>query len=98
MESRDLILEKLERIEKNIVGLKSIFNVEELMDYTGFTKSYIYKLVHINEIPYSKPNGKLLFFEREKIDKWLLRNAIKSNDEINQEALNYAYKKNKSSL
>ncbi|WP_449401362.1 helix-turn-helix domain-containing protein [Chryseobacterium wanjuense] len=40
------------------------FNVEELADYTGFSKSYIYKLVHSNIIPYSKPNGKTLFFEK----------------------------------
>ncbi|MDO4782118.1 MAG: helix-turn-helix domain-containing protein [Capnocytophaga felis] len=96
MESKNIILEKLEKIEKHIVGLKSIFNVEELREYTGFTKSYIYKLVHTNEIPYSKPNGKLLFFERAKIDEWLLRNSIKSNDEISKEAINYALKKRKS--
>lgn len=97
MENKDIILEKLEKIEKHIVGLKSIFNVEELMEYTGFKKSNIYKLVHTNEIPYSKPNGKLLFFEREKIDEWLLRNTIKSNDEIKEETLKHIFKKNKKS-
>lgn len=37
----ELILHKLNRIEKHIFGLKSILNVEELAEYTGFKKSYI---------------------------------------------------------
>lgn len=83
----ELILEKLNRIEKYIVGLKEILNVEELSDYTGFTKSHIYKLVHKSQIPYSKPGGKVLFFERKKIDFWLLQNSFKSTFEIEEEAL-----------
>lgn len=91
----EIILHKLNRIEKHIFGLKAIFNVEELSDYTGFKKSYIYKLVHFNSIPFSKPNGKVLFFERKKIDEWLLKNSHKSNDEIQQEALEFSLRKNK---
>lgn len=83
----DIIIQKLNRIEKFIFGLKQILNVEELSDYTGFTRSYIYKLVHTSQIPYSKPGGKVLFFERKKIDLWLLQNSSKSNSEIEAEAL-----------
>jgi len=89
----ELILHKLNRIEKHIFGLKSILNVEELADYTGFKKSYIYKLVHENLIPFSKPNGKVLFFERKKIDEFLLQNASKSKDEISNEAVEFSFKK-----
>ncbi|QIY83030.1 helix-turn-helix domain-containing protein [Chryseobacterium sp. NEB161] len=89
----ELILHKLNRIEKHIFGLKSILNVEELAEYTGFKKSYIYKLVHENLIPFSKPNGKVLFFERKKIDEFLLQNASKSKDEISKEALEFSLKK-----
>lgn len=92
MES-DLILHKLNRIEKYIFGLKSILNVEELAEYTGFKKSYIYKLVHENLIPYSKPNGKVLFFDRQKIDEFLLQNASKSKEEINRESIEFSLKK-----
>lgn len=89
----DLILHKLNRIEKFIFSLKDILNVEELSEYTGFAKSYIYKLVHTSKIPYSKPNGKTLFFERRKIDDWLLQNKFKSESEINKEAFNYTLNK-----
>lgn len=89
----EIILHKLNRIEKYIFGLKSILNVEELAEYTGFKKSYIYKLVHENLIPYSKPNGKVLFFDRQKIDEFLLQNAIKSKDEISREAIEFSLQK-----
>lgn len=89
----EIILHKLNRIEKHIFGLKTVLNVTELADYTGFRKSYIYKLVHKNSIPFSKPNGKVLFFERKKIDDWLLQNSYKSNDEIQREALEFISKK-----
>ena len=95
MENNEIILHKLNRIEKHIFGLKEILNVEELADYTGFKKSYIYKLVHSNSIAFSKPNGKVLFFERKKIDEWLLKNSHKSNDEIQHEAIEFSLRKNK---
>ena len=89
----EIILHKLNRIEKHIFSLKPILNVEELAEYTGFKKSYIYKLVHSNSLPFSKPNGKILFFDKSKIDEWLLSNSSKSNIEIEQEALEFALKK-----
>ena len=91
----EIILRKLSRIEKHIFGLKTILNVEELSDYTGFKKSYIYKLVHTNSIPYSKPNGKILFFERKKIDDWLLQNNHKSNDDIQSLAIEFSHRSKK---
>ncbi len=93
MEKDEIILHKLNRIEKYIFGLKEILNVEELSDYTGFKKSYIYKLVHSNSIAFSKPNGKVLFFERKKIDEWLLRNSHKSHEEIQQDAIEFSLRK-----
>lgn len=84
---RELILLKLDRIEKHIFGLKTILNVDELSEYTGFKKSYIYKLVHQNLIPFSKPNGKVLFFEKVKIDHWLLQNSSSSKSEIEAVAI-----------
>lgn len=89
------ILEKLHRIEQHIFGLKPILNVDELADYTGFRKSHIYKLVHKNSIPFSKPGGKVLFFERKKIDEWLLQNSSKSSTELQQEAIEFAFKNKK---
>jgi len=91
---KNQILEKLERIEAILSKTtKTILTVDDLVDYTGFKRSYIYKLVHLNEIPYSKPQGKLLFFDREEIDHWLRRNKSHSKSQIEEKAINHYYKK-----
>jgi len=93
---RDSIFERLDQLERLIVGLnKTIFNVEDLINYTGYKRSYIYKLVHNNVIPFSKPNGKTLFFEKSEIDTWLLQNKSQSISQIEDKAQYYINKSRK---
>lgn len=87
----EVIIRKLNHIEKSLTFLKQIFNVDDLVKYTGFKKSYVYKLVHRNEIPYSKPTGGMLFFDRKEIDAWLMSKHQKSDTQIQQEALDYIH-------
>ncbi|QQU02113.1 helix-turn-helix transcriptional regulator [Myroides odoratus] len=94
METIKLILEKLDYLEQLIISNhKEILSVEELEKYTGFKKSYIYHLVHFSKIPYSKPNGKYLFFQKSEIDEWLLKNKSLSDDQIQAKAREYVLKK-----
>lgn len=58
---------------------KRILNLEEACDLLGFKKSYIYKLTSQGVIPYSRPTGKKLFFDREKLEAWMLSNANDAN-------------------
>lgn len=88
-----LILERLDRLERLLIANKEVLTFEETCDYTGISRSYLYKLTASGSIPHSKPNGKLLFFEKAKINAWLLQNRTKSNLEIETEALNYTFKK-----
>lgn len=93
---RDSIFERLDQLERLIVGLnKTILNVEDLINYTGYKRSYIYKLVHNNVIPFSKPNGKTLFFEKSEIDTWLLQNKSQSISQIEDKAHDYINKSRK---
>ena len=54
------------------LNLKKVLTMDELAQYTGLSKSYLYKLTSQKVIPHYKPNGKLVFFEREEVEKWLL--------------------------
>ena len=83
------ILEKLDRIERMVRTNKNVLTIEEASDYTGISRSYLYKLTANGDIPFSKPRGKMIYFSKEKLDAWLLTNSSKSRDEIQQEALNY---------
>ena len=50
---------------------KDVLTLNEAVTYTGYTKSYLYRLVSNGLIPYSKPNGKAVFFERKLLERWL---------------------------
>ena len=63
-----------ERLEKLLLAKKNVLNIRELSEYTGYSISYIYKLTSRSAIPYFKPSGKAVFFDRMEIDVWLLKN------------------------
>ena len=84
-----LILERLDRLEKLLVGHKEVLTFDEACDYTGISRSYLYKLTASGRVPHSKPNGKMLFFEKAKLVEWLLQNKRKSKHDIEAEALAY---------
>ncbi len=84
--------ERLDRIERLLTANKEVLTFEETSEYTGISRSYLYKLTAAREIPHSKPNGKMLFFEKAKLNTWLLQNGRKSRSEIETEALNYTFK------
>ena len=63
-----------ERLEKLLLAKKNVLNIKELSEYTGYSISYIYKLTSRSAIPYFKPSGKAVFFDRMEIDVWLLKN------------------------
>ncbi|MEN3322199.1 helix-turn-helix domain-containing protein [Mariniflexile soesokkakense] len=68
-----LILERLDRLEKLLVGSKEVLTFDEASDYTGISRSYLYKLTASGKIPHSKPNGKMVFFDKKKLVDWLLQ-------------------------
>ncbi|MDM1445885.1 helix-turn-helix domain-containing protein [Myroides odoratimimus] len=84
-----------EAIGLNMIQQKEMLNVQELSDYIGMSTSSIYKLVYNNKIPNYKPNGKILYFDREEINTWLRQNKSQSITQIQQQALDYSLKNRK---
>lgn len=89
------IMEQLDRIEKMISTGKTVMSLEEASEYTGISRSYLYKLTAKGEIPFSKPRGKMIYFSKEKLDQWLLSDARKSKSELKTEALDYTFRNRK---
>lgn len=91
------IIEKLERIEKLLIEQqtmhKKVLNFNETCQYLELSQSHLYKLTSTGAIPHYKPNGKKIYFQREELDQWLLRNRMTSQDEIEQQAANFLIKK-----
>ena len=66
-----------------------VLSFEQGCQLLGYKKSYVYKLTHSGIIPFSKPNGKRIFFDREKLENWMLSNASSSLREKQIEAATY---------
>ena len=55
-----------------------VLNFDEACAYLGYKKSYVYKLTSAGVLPYSKPNGKRIYFDRILLEEWMLSNANSS--------------------
>lgn len=84
------IQEQLNRIERNsLLASKNVLNLEDVALLTGLSKSHIYKLTYRHEIPFYRPNGKQIYFDRRELEAWMKRNRVATVDEIDQAATNY---------
>jgi len=96
------IIEQLDRIEKLLkeqqTMKKQVLNFNEACAYLELLQSHLYKLTSTSAVPHYKPNGKKIYFQREELDNWLLRNRMNSQDEIEQQAADYLIKKGKVQL
>lgn len=63
---------------------KNVLNFDEVMLLTGLSKSHLYKLTSANLIPYYKPNGKLMYFNRAEIEDWMQKNRNTTKSEIEE--------------
>ena len=81
---------QLDRIESGLVAQKQVLTFSEWCKYCGFSESYGYKISSLGKAPgMSKPNGKMLYFNKEITNNWLLQNPIKTADTIEKEAVSY---------
>lgn len=80
------ILNELKSINQRLLSQKRVLNISELSQYCGLSESYLYKLTSKRLIPYHKPGGKLVFFDREEIDNWLLSNPVSTEQQVQAQA------------
>lgn len=94
----EIILEKLNSIEKAIEKLKTASNddedfmtIEQVSSFVGLSKATIYGLTHERKIPYFKA-GKRLYFKKADIVNWITSTKVKIKQEVNQLADEYIFK------
>ena len=78
MANENLILEKLTEIankldEQNMLQ-KTVLNFNEACKFLDVSPSHLYKLTSARQVPHFCPQGKKLYFKREELSQWLLRN------------------------
>ena len=82
------IKEQIKDLGQNLLGQKAVLTFEEASRYAGLSRSYLYKLTSAGRIPHYKPNGKMIYFNREELDNYLLRNQAEK-EEIECQAATY---------
>lgn len=69
-------------IDKTLFCTKEVLTAEETARYMGISKSYLYKLTMRGEIPHYKPMGKMCYFNRAEVERWLQSNRCATSTEI----------------
>lgn len=87
------ILKRLKIIEQHVLDqnviLKNVLNFSEAARYLELSHSHLYKLTSSGSIPFYKPNGKKIYFNRGELDEWLQRNRKEPSDDIEKRAADY---------
>ena len=81
---------QLDEIEKlTLLSAKNVLCLEDVALLTGLSKSHLYKLTCSHQIPFYKPNGKQIYFDRMEVENWMKQNRVATTDEIETKAVNY---------
>lgn len=84
------ILSRLEAIEQySLLAAKTVLTLNDVALLTGLSKSYLYKLTCRKQIPYYRPNGKQIYFDRGEVEAWMKQNRVGSTQEAEAQAAKY---------
>lgn len=88
------ILNRLSSIENySLLAAKKVLNIDDVSLLTGLSKSHLYKLTCRKEIPYYRPNGKQIYFDRVEIEAWMKQNRVSTRQEAETTAASYMARK-----
>ena len=89
MSDKKSIEERIEELEALVYATKNVLSFDEASKYLNLSKSYLYKLTSAQQIPHYKPQGKMIYFEKDALESWLRQNPVKTQAQISQEASHY---------
>jgi excisionase family DNA binding protein len=70
------IHQELLQIKTLLLAHKKLLDMDEFCLYAGISKSYAYHLTSAGKIKFYKPAGKLIYFDIEDINEFLMQNPI----------------------
>lgn len=94
----DVMKEELKQVAEIVTAntifcTKEVLTSDEAAKYMGISKSYLYKLTMKQQIPHSKPMGKMCYFNRLELEQWLQSNRVATSTEIEKQAMVYYTRK-----
>lgn len=87
-------------ISKDLQEIKSLISVQapkpltfsEAAEYLHLSRSTLYKMTSAGKITYFKPGGKKIFFLQADLNSYIIKNRIKTSEEIEKAADNFILK------
>ena len=79
---------RMEAVEDILDNAKEVLTVEEASRFMDIARSSLYKMTSDRSIPFYRPNGKMIYFEKADILAWIRQNrvvSIKKDDGTDQE-------------
>ena len=79
---------RIEAVEDILDNAKEVLSVEEASRFMDIARSSLYKMTSDRSIPFYRPNGKMIYFEKADILAWIRQNrvvATKKDDGTDQE-------------
>ena len=79
---------RMEAVEDILDNAKEVLTVEEASRFMDIARSSLYKMTSDRSIPFYRPNGKMIYFEKANILAWIRQNrvvATKKDDGTDQE-------------
>ena len=61
-------------------------NVDEAAQFTGLSKAYLYKLVHMGKVPHYKPTGGKVFFKQSELEEFIFQGRRSADYELRAKA------------
>lgn len=88
MSDKEFLAQLKEIRQATLLQSKNIYNTKEACLFLGVENSYIYELVRNNKIRYFKSaGGKLTYFRRSDLEKWMLHVEFLSQEELHRKTL-----------
>ena len=75
------LIARMEKIESALYCIKGTLNFKEAREYLDLSNSQLYKLTRNGYIPYYKPTGKLIYFNKQELDEWVCQNHSETSAE-----------------
>ena len=65
---------RMEAVEDILDNAKEVLTVEEASRFMDIARSSLYKMTSDRSIPFYRPNGKMIYFEKADILAWIRQN------------------------
>lgn len=83
---KEELVDMIKEIKERLFFLKDELTTKEAAMYLGISVSTLYKKTMNNEIPFYRPLNRHIYFKRQELSQWILRNRNATDEEMQAEA------------